>query len=163
LLDSLQYHRRLPQVSPRLSDLILPCSIHPLSLPSALLVGLLAKKKLWIFQAIPKCFNSTFVCYLCSLVAIGKGRVRFSSNILLFSCTFYCFWRLTLRNSAEQSGLPGVGDGESEGEGVCYYYIASEIVILSAIFFTNGVIIMVIGKPIASVVKNMPNHISKKL
>ena len=43
------------------------------------------------------------------------------------------------------------------------YYTASEIVILSAIFFTNGVIIMVIGKPIASVVKNMPNHISKKL
>jgi hypothetical protein len=43
------------------------------------------------------------------------------------------------------------------------HYIASEIVILSAIFFTNGVIIMVIGKPIASVVKNMPNHISKKL
>jgi hypothetical protein len=34
---------------------------------------------------------------------------------------------------------------------------------LSAIFFTNGVIITVIGKPIASVVKNMPDHISKKL
>lgn len=117
-----------------------------------------------VFRAIPKCFNRTFVCYLCSLVVIGKGRVRFSSNILLFSCTVYCFWRLTLRNSAEQSGLPGVGDGESEEkEFGRIYYIASEIVILSAIFFTNGVIIMVIGKPIASVVKNMPNHISKKL
>ena len=41
-------------------------------------------------------------------------------------------------------------------------YSDSEIVILSAIFFTNGVIIMVIGKPIANVVKNIPNHISKK-
>jgi Zn-dependent membrane protease YugP len=43
------------------------------------------------------------------------------------------------------------------------YFAASEIVILSVIFFTNGVIIIVIGKPIANVVKNMPNHISKKL
>jgi hypothetical protein len=46
LLDSLQYHLRLPEVTPRLSDLILPCSIHPLSLTAALLVGyILAKKK----------------------------------------------------------------------------------------------------------------------
>ena len=43
------------------------------------------------------------------------------------------------------------------------YSTASEIVILSAIFFTNGVIIIVIGRPIANVVKNIPNHISKKL
>jgi hypothetical protein len=34
--------------------------------------------------------------------------------------------------------------------------------ILSVIFFTNGVTIIVIGKPIANVVKKMPNHICKK-
>ena len=104
-------------------------------------------------------------CAICAPWSLS-GRVE-SGSVLIscyFSCTVYCFWRLTLRNSAEQSGLPGVGDGESEGEGYGrIYYTASEIVILSAIFFTNGVIIMVIGKPIASVVKNMPNHISKKL
>ncbi len=33
------------------------------------------------------------------------------------------------------------------------YFAASEIVILSVIFFTNGVIIIVIGKPIAKKVK----------
>jgi hypothetical protein len=35
-------------------------------------------------------------------------------------------------------------------------------VILYAIFFTNGVTTIVIGKPIANVVKNMLNHIWKK-
>jgi hypothetical protein len=34
----------------------------------------------------------------------------------------------------------------------------SESVILSAIFFTKGVTAIVIGKPIANVVKNMSNH-----
>jgi hypothetical protein len=34
--------------------------------------------------------------------------------------------------------------------------------ILSAIFFTNGVTIIVIGKPIANVVKKILNHIWKK-
>jgi hypothetical protein len=52
----------------------------------------------------------------------------------------------------------------SKSNGYCMIYsTASEIVILSAIFFTNGVIIIVIGRPIANVVKNIPNHISKKL
>jgi hypothetical protein len=63
-----------------------------------------------------------------------------------------------MKNGPPEDEEPPEDEGPPE-----IYYTASETVILSAIFFTNGVIIMVIGKPIANVVKNMPNHISKKL